>query len=189
MLLPDSAIETAVRAAHTLSNASSAPFHKIYAPELARAYYTAAIFEGMLARRGQLQDRLEIVPELNEFHFGEWQGKLIGEELLDDATHQFWQRAPLTASETGALPSCEGFVDFLQHMNHALMHIDSELPSDPTVRSIVLTRGMSWRAMGYLRYLREMSVTRLTAEQIAPHEYRFFNTAAGRFNTLNYAGG
>ena len=189
VLLPDTAIEVAVRAAETFSQELDAPVHRVYTPELARAFYTAAIFEGTLTRAGQLRDGLAVVPELNEFRFGEWQGKLIGEELHDDEVHQIWQQFPVSASEEGILPGCEGFIDFLQRTNHGLRQVAGELPADAHTKSVVVTCGMSWRAMGYLRYLSAEGVEHLEAEAVEPHQYRFFNTASGRFNTLGYAGG
>lgn len=188
VLLPDRAIETAVRSAREFAADQPAPLRGIYSPELARAYYTAAIYEGVLGRAGKLAQPLKVFPELNEFNFGDWQGRLIGEELRDDPDHMYWQEKPLSASLEGCVPTREEFVDFLQRINFAMKEVARDLPDASDARSLIVTCGMAWRATRYLQYLAEQGVDRLVPEQIEPHEYRFFNTERGRFMTLGYAG-
>ena len=116
----------------------------IVSSNMLRSLETAAIFSDAFKLKSK---PIYIVKGLDEYHFGDWEGKLDDDLKKDSASgYVAWQKKPLTAATAG-----EPFFQFLNRINnsHYTLAINEELPQQE--KSIMLiTHGTVSRAIRFL---------------------------------------
>ncbi|WP_079508841.1 histidine phosphatase family protein [Mesobacillus jeotgali] len=109
-------------------------FDRIYTSDLGRCRETAKVlFPNKTA---------EVVPELREMSFGEWEGKTY-EQLKNDVIYQKWLDEPFRISP----PNGESFFAFTQRVNKGWGEITGKMIEHRVKTSALVTHG------GVIRYL------------------------------------
>lgn len=117
----------------------------VFSSDLGRCLATAAI---LFPRKTP-----EIIRELRELHFGEWEGKTYS-ELVQDVLYEQW----LNDFYSVRPPEGESFQEFAQRVNDGWEKVKNALEENNQTRATIITHG------GVIKYL---------LSQIAPEEKEF----------------
>ncbi|WP_053363102.1 histidine phosphatase family protein [Bacillus sp. FJAT-27251] len=113
---------------------SDARYSMLFSSNLGRCLETSSLLFPQL--------HPQLMSELREMHFGEWEGKVF-EELKEDPHYQKWLSEPFSAK----VPGGESFSDFALRVETGWNEITREMGEKEIARAAVMTHG------GVIRYL------------------------------------